>query len=46
MMCLGGAQSLMDSGESYHDFDSQLFTTVLCINFERRQLGSVPWADK
>ena len=36
----------MDSGESYHDFDSQLFTTVLCINFECRQLGCVPWADK
>ena len=45
-MCLGGAQSLVDSGESHHDLDSQLFTTVLCINFECRQLGSVPWADK
>ena len=46
MMFLGGAQSLVDSGESHHDLDSQLFTTVLCINFEYRQLGSVPWADK
>ena len=46
MMRLGGAQGLVDSGESHHDLDSQLFTTGLCINFECRQLGCVPRADK